>query len=48
MTTISNENKFCFEKLIEPLVKSKSFENLYNKLKHDLWKNFNKNLQAKC
>ena len=27
MATISNEMKFRFEKLIEPLVKSKSLEN---------------------
>ena len=38
MATISNEMKCYFETLIEPLVANKSFEDLFNKLKDDLFK----------
>ena len=38
MATISNEMKCYFETLIELLVTNKSFEDLFNKLKDDLFK----------
>ena len=40
ITTISNEMKCYFEKLIEPLVTNKSLKGLFNELKDDLLKKF--------
>ena len=44
MATISNEIKRYFEKLIEPLVTNKSLEDLFNKLKDDLFKIFDEKI----
>ena len=38
MVTVSNEIKCYFEKLIEPLVTNKPFENLFSKLNDDILK----------
>ena len=38
MAAISNEIKYYFEKLIEPLITNKSLEDLLDKLKNDLLK----------
>ena len=42
MTTISHDMKWCFEKLIKPLVTNKSLEDLFNKLKDNVLKRINK------
>ena len=44
MATISNGIKRYFEKLIEPLVTNKSLDDLFNKLKDDLFKIFDEKI----
>ena len=44
MTTATEEWKYCFEKPIEPLVTNNSLEELFNKLKDEIMKKFNKKI----
>ena len=44
MATVSNEMKFYFERLIEPLVTNKSIEDLFSKVKDDLLKKFDEKI----
>ena len=46
METFSNEMKRLFEKLIELFITTKSLEDLFSKLKDDLFKNFDEKISA--